>query len=71
MPVQWYIQVEIFLSNLRELTKDRRGVTALEYGLIATVMGALVVTAFTALGNSMHTAFTTIGTLMTSKASSM
>jgi pilus assembly protein Flp/PilA len=71
MPVYWYIRVEIFLSGLHGLANDRRGVTALEYGLIATVMGALVVTAFNTLGTSMHTAFTTIGTVMTSKTAAM
>jgi pilus assembly protein Flp/PilA len=55
----------------RALNSDRRAVTALEYGLIAAVMGALVVTAFTSLGTSMGTAFGTMGTLLTSKATSM
>jgi Flp pilus assembly pilin Flp len=31
--------VKIFWFGLRGLTNDRRGVTALEYGLIAAVMG--------------------------------
>ena len=53
------------------LTNDRRGVTALEYALIAAVMGALVVTAVTTLGNSLDTAFTTIGTLLTATATGM
>jgi pilus assembly protein Flp/PilA len=53
------------------LKGDRRGVTALEYGLIAAVMGALIVIAFTSLGNSMSTAFGTIGSVLTSKASGM
>jgi Flp pilus assembly pilin Flp len=35
------------------LTQDRGGVTALEYALIAAVMGALVVTAVTTLGGSL------------------
>jgi pilus assembly protein Flp/PilA len=59
------------LNRFRVLKGDRRGVTALEYGLIAAVMGALIVTAFTSLGNSMSTAFGTIGSVLTSKASSM
>jgi len=61
-----------FLSSaLQALNNDRRGVTALEYGLIAAVMGALVVTAVTTLGTDMGTAFSTIGTLLTSKATAM
>jgi|HubBroStandDraft_6_1064221.scaffolds.fasta_scaffold2323134_2 pilus assembly protein Flp/PilA len=71
MPLQLYVRVSVFLFGLRRLAGDRRGVTALEYGLLAAVMGSLVVTAFTTLGNSMHTAFTSIGGVMTTKASSM
>jgi pilus assembly protein Flp/PilA len=55
----------------RALNNDRRAVTALEYGMIAAVMGALIVTAFTSLGTSMNTAFGTMGSLLTSKATSM
>jgi pilus assembly protein Flp/PilA len=60
-----------FLNRFRTLKGDRRGVTALEYGLIAAVMGALIVTAFTTLGTNMGTAFGTIGTVLTTKATSM
>lgn len=56
---------------LSRLTNDRRGVTALEYGLLAAVMGALVVSAMTTLGSSLGTAFTSIGNLITAKASGM
>ena len=55
----------------QQLRHDDRGVTALEYGLIAAVMGALVVTAVTTLGTDMETAFSTIGTLLTSTATGM
>jgi len=57
--------------TLRGFTNDRRGVTALEYALIAAVMGALVVTAVTTLGNNLDTAFTSIGVLLTSTAAGM
>ena len=50
---------------------DRNGVTALEYALIAAVMGALVVTAVTTLGSSLETAYTSIGALLTTTASGM
>jgi pilus assembly protein Flp/PilA len=55
----------------QQLRHDDRGVTALEYGLIAAVMGALIVTAFTTLGGDMGTAFASIGSLLTSTATSM
>jgi len=54
-----------------QMKRDTRGVTALEYGLIAAVMGGLIVTAFTTLGTNMGTAFTSIGSLLTNKASAM
>jgi pilus assembly protein Flp/PilA len=63
--------VSLALHALRSLPSDRRGVTALEYGLIAAVMGALIVLAFTSFGTSMGTAFTSIGGLLVSKASGM
>ena len=50
---------------------DDRGVTALEYGLIAAVMGALIVIAFTTFGDDLGVAFTSIGGLLTSTASGM
>jgi pilus assembly protein Flp/PilA len=65
------VDVNIFSFVLHGLANDRRGVTALEYGLIAAVMGALIVTAMTTLGTDLGSAFTTIGALLTTKASSM
>ena len=53
------------------LLNERAGVTALEYALIAAVMGALIVTASTTLGGSLVTAFSDIGNLLTTDASGM
>ena len=39
-----------FLSNLKVLAKDERGVTALEYGLIAGLVAVVIVVSVTALG---------------------
>ena len=58
-------------NSFRPVIGDRRGVTALEYGLIAAVMGALIVTAVTTLGGSIETAFSSIGTELTTTASGM
>jgi len=55
----------------RMLRHEDRGVTALEYGLIAAVMGALIVTAFTTLGGDLDTAFGSIAALLTSTAAGM
>ena len=53
------------------MKRDTRGVTALEYGLIAAVMGALIVTAFTLIGGSMGTAFGTTGSVLSTRASAV
>ena len=44
-----------YLKLLRVLYGDRRGVTALEYALIAGVVAAVVVTGFTTLGLDINT----------------
>lgn len=53
------------------LHQDVRAVTALEYALIAAVMGALIVAAVTTLGGDLGTTFTDIGNYLTSTASGM
>ncbi len=47
---------------------DRRGVTALEYGLIAAVIGGVVITAATSFGTSLSSAYATIGSALTNRA---
>jgi pilus assembly protein Flp/PilA len=60
------------MKKFRQLMhKDRRGVTALEYGLIAAVIGGVVITAATTFGSSLQTAFSNIGTKLTTESSSM
>jgi Flp pilus assembly pilin Flp len=44
-----------------QLKLDRRGVTALEYGLIAGVIVATITVGFRLLANSASTKFSTIG----------
>jgi pilus assembly protein Flp/PilA len=39
---------------------DRKGVTALEYGLIASLIGVVIITTVTALGGKINTVFATI-----------
>ena len=50
-----------YLKLLRVLYGDRRGVTALEYALIAGVLATVLVTAFNALGGDLTAAFAKIG----------
>ena len=47
---------------IKRLMSDQRGVTALEYGLIASVITGVVVVGFSSLGVALSTKFTTIGT---------
>ena len=41
---------------------DEEGATAIEYGLIAALIGVFLITALTALGGNLATAFTNVGT---------
>jgi len=49
-----------FMNNLKALAKDERGVTALEYGLIAGLVAVVIVTSVKALGTTLTTTFTSI-----------
>jgi pilus assembly protein Flp/PilA len=49
-----------FRSLVQALRNDRKGVTALEYGLISAVLGAAVITAFTTLGTGLKDFFTDV-----------
>ena len=48
------------LQLFKTLIGDRRGVTALEYGMIAALIAVVIVTAVTNIGTGLNTAFTTI-----------
>jgi pilus assembly protein Flp/PilA len=54
------------LSSLRAVIKrlkaDRRGVTALEYGLLAALVGTAIALAATPLGNAIANSFSSIST---------
>jgi len=49
-----------FLSSLKALAKDERGVTALEYGLIAGLVAVVIVTSVTTLGTKLQSTFSSI-----------
>jgi pilus assembly protein Flp/PilA len=53
-----------FRSNLRALMTDERGVTALEYGLIAGLIAVVIVGSVTALGKQMAATFAAITTAL-------
>jgi pilus assembly protein Flp/PilA len=55
-----------FMSAVKTFAADENGVTAIEYGLLAALVGLAIVAGATALGGNITTAFTQIGTrLMT------
>ena len=51
-----------FRNFMKGLRSDRRGVTALEYGLIAGVLVATVAVGFSTLSDNMSSKFSDIGT---------
>ena len=51
---------DYLLKGLSVLQADRRGVTAMEYAVIAGVIVTIIATAFTAFGHAIGTALTSI-----------
>ena len=58
----------MLLRGTGRLARDRRGVSALEYGLIACAMGGFLIAGFTALWAPMSPSFTIIGNFLVSTA---
>jgi pilus assembly protein Flp/PilA len=52
----------ILVSKIARLRDDRRGVTALEYGLIAALIAVVIVTSVGLVGTAVNNTFTTIAT---------
>ncbi len=46
-----------YINKLIELKRDEKGVTALEYGLIAALIAVVVITAVSSLGSNVNVAF--------------
>lgn len=58
-----YMKTWLALRGFK-LLWDKRGVTALEYGLIAALMAAVIIVAFGVLGNGLKDTMNTINTTM-------
>jgi pilus assembly protein Flp/PilA len=56
--------MQTIMRSLIALKTDTRGVTALEYGIIAGVLGLALVGIFKTFGTSLGTLFTGIATSM-------
>ncbi|MFK3739458.1 Flp family type IVb pilin [Massilia sp. TN1-12] len=54
-----------FMSAVKAFVADENGVTAIEYGLMAALVGLAIVAGATALGKDLENAFKSIGTRLT------
>jgi pilus assembly protein Flp/PilA len=52
------------MKKLVGLIRDRRGATAIEYGLIAALIAVAAITAMSALGNQLTTTFNNVSNNM-------
>nr|WP_314542763.1 Flp family type IVb pilin [uncultured Massilia sp.] len=59
-----------FMSAVKAFAADENGVTAIEYGLMAALVGLAIVAGAGALGDDLSEAFTEIGTRLTNAISS-
>lgn len=59
-----------YLKTWRQLESDRRGVTMLEYGLIAALIAVVCITAVSSLGTDLSTAFNNVATAVSSHTAS-
>ncbi|MFS1412613.1 pilus assembly protein [Vibrio sp. 10N.286.49.C2] len=69
MMTELYVKATNFLTGLKD---DNRGVTAIEYGLIAVAMAVLLAAVLTADGGfveNLRTAFGTVATNITNASS--
>jgi pilus assembly protein Flp/PilA len=48
-------------ERMRDILRDRRGVTALEYGIIAGVLGLALIAIFKSFGGHLSTLFSGVG----------
>jgi Flp pilus assembly pilin Flp len=49
------------IANVIALKNDRKAVTALEYGIIAGVLGLVLIAIFQGFGSTLSKLFTTVG----------
>jgi pilus assembly protein Flp/PilA len=52
------------IGTMRRFGGDRRGITALEYGIIASILGLVLVTIFTSFGSALAKLFASVGAEM-------
>jgi len=52
------------MRNLKKIFRDKRGATAIEYGLIAALIAVASITAMNGLGSQVKKTFTNVSTNM-------
>ncbi len=53
------------MQLIRKIFKDKKGATAIEYGLIAALIAVAAIAAMQGLGSSLSTTFNNVSTSMT------
>ncbi len=48
------------LTAIRQFIRDEEGATAVEYGLMAALIAAVIITAVTSIGTKLTTTFNTV-----------
>jgi Flp pilus assembly pilin Flp len=51
----------MLLTRLLLMVRERRGVTSLEYGIIASILGLVLVNIFKGFGSTLSSLFNTVG----------
>ena len=64
LPERWTMEImtTCLTRSFRLFAGDRKGVTALEYGLLAALIASVIVGSVTTLGHHLHTMFHTAAT---------
>jgi pilus assembly protein Flp/PilA len=55
---------ETVMQTIRKIFKNKKGATAIEYGLIAALIAVAAIGAMTALGNKLGTTFNAVASNM-------
>ncbi len=55
------VRLFVYLENLKYRAADRRGVTAIEYALIAALIAVVIIAAVSGLGKGVSNTFSKVG----------
>jgi pilus assembly protein Flp/PilA len=59
------------LMSLKSLSRDKRGATALEYGLIAALVALVLITGATTFGNNLSALFDKLATKVSTQTTAI